>query len=295
MLLVLLVTQWARLVQKAERFVLPDAYDPMDALHRMHPQMSLAEVYERATALLREVGDDLDLRFALLQTAHQDYAQRHPREPYPDAVLETATQRAQTLLTTAPTTESWEEQIAGVAVRFMPIRNREKTVRGVLCIGPKHCGDTFTPQDEEMLGVLHSALEAPFSLPQGEAQVTEEEADGDEEQADSTPPGIVLSAEHMEILTYAAQKWTNKKIAETLKRDETTVERRFTSLYRRMGVHNRKEAVALAHQMHLLPPPAMSARLALKSAATATQGSAQDAGETESQEEERSTPEEAGS
>lgn len=72
-LLVLLVTQWARLVQGTEQSLLPDAYDPMDTLHRMHEQRFLAEVHERGTALVREVGDDLDLRFAVLQTAQRQY------------------------------------------------------------------------------------------------------------------------------------------------------------------------------------------------------------------------------
>jgi len=291
-LLVLLVTQWARLVRKAERLLLPDTYEPLIALHRLHKKMFLAKACERGPALLRVVGDDLDLRFAVLQTARQLSAQGHPREPLPDAVLEAVAQRAQALLTTSAVTESWEEQITGLPVRIMPIRDRKKVVRAVLCIGPKHSGDTFTPQDEEMLAVLHDDLEAPFFYQQGEAQSVEET--DEDEQADGTLPDIVLTAKHMEVLTYAAQNWTTKKIAETLKRDETTVEKRFTSLYRRMGVHNRKEAVALAHRLRLLPPSTTSTQPAQESMDTNAQGCFQMRGSEEPQEGGRNTPEETG-
>ncbi len=286
-LLVLLVTQWARLVRKAERLLLPDTYEPLAALHRLHKQMFLAEAHERGTALLREVGDDLDLRFAVLQMAHQQYIQGHPREPIPDAVLEAVTQQAQVLLTASPIAESWVEQIKGLPVRIMPIRDREQTIRAVLCIGPKRSGDAFTPQDEAMLAVLHDDLEAPFFHQQGEAQVAG--ATDEDKLAGSTLSGVILSAKHLEVLTGAAQGWTTKRIAETLQLHETTVEKRFTSLYRRLGVHNREEAVALANRRRLLPPPAQLTR---ESTGTRTQGRFQARGSEEPQESEHNTLEE---
>jgi len=253
-LLVLLVTQWARLVRGTERLLLPDTYEPLVALHRLHKQMFLAEAHERGTALLREVGDDLDLRFAVLQTAQQQYVQGHRREPHPDAVLEVVTQLAQVLLTTSPAAESWIEQIEGLPVRIMPIRDREKTVRAVLCVGPKHCGDTFTSQDGELLAVLRDDLEAPFFSPQMEAHSTEE-AGEQAGHADSTTGEITLARREIVVLSLAAQGLSTVQIAAWLNRSEGTVRDCLTRAYRKLGVQHREDAVRIASQKQLLLPP----------------------------------------
>jgi len=250
-LLVLTVTQWARLVGGAERLLLPDSYDPLVALHRLHKQIFLTEAHERGMALLREVGDDLDLRFAVLQTAHQQYVQGHPREPISDAVLEAVTQQAQALLTTPPAEESWVEQIAGMPVRIMPIGDQEQRVRAVLCIGPKHCGDAFTAQDEAILAVLRGDLEAPFFYQQAEAQVAEKEADGDE-QASSTLPGMVLTVKQVEVLISIAEGCTNEQIAAKMKRNVRTIEQHVSHIRKLLGVATREEAVRVARQEGLL-------------------------------------------
>jgi len=252
-LLVLLVTQWARLVRKAERLLLPDTYEPLVALHRLHKQMFLAEAHERGTALVREISDDLDLRFAVLQTAHQQYAQGRPREPIPDAVLEAVTQQAQALLTTSPAAESWVEPIVGLPVRIVPIRDREQTVRAVLCLGPKRSGDTFTPQDDAMLTVLHDDVEAPFFSPQGEAQFVEENEKGNEEQEDRAL-NVILTAKQVVVLIYMAEGLTNEQIATGMKRNTRTIEQHVAHIRKLLGVSTREEAVRVAWQRGLLPP-----------------------------------------
>jgi len=169
-------------------------------------------------------------------------------------VLEAVTQRAQALLTTSPAAESWIEQIDGLSVRVMLIRDREKTVRAVLYIGPKHCGDTFTSQDEEILAVLRDDLEAPFFSPQLEAHITEE-AGEQAGHANSTTGEVTLTRTESVVLSLAAQGLSTVQIAAWLHRSEGTVRDCLTRAYRKLGVQHREDAVRVASQKQLLLPP----------------------------------------
>jgi DNA-binding NarL/FixJ family response regulator len=63
-----------------------------------------------------------------------------------------------------------------------------------------------------------------------------------------------LTAREIRIISLVAQGLGNREIANMLARDSTTVEKHLTSIFRKFGVHNRAEAVAIARRNDMLPP-----------------------------------------
>jgi DNA-binding NarL/FixJ family response regulator len=66
------------------------------------------------------------------------------------------------------------------------------------------------------------------------------------------PKTARLSRRHRELLTLAAQGWTNERIARILGRSIHTVNHHFTRIFTELGVDNRTEAVARAQVEGLL-------------------------------------------
>jgi DNA-binding CsgD family transcriptional regulator len=67
----------------------------------------------------------------------------------------------------------------------------------------------------------------------------------DEVSPDTREPLAGLAHDDMTILRHAAAGMTNVQIAETMRLSVATIERRFTNMYRRLGVRNRAHAVNL--------------------------------------------------
>jgi DNA-binding NarL/FixJ family response regulator len=62
-----------------------------------------------------------------------------------------------------------------------------------------------------------------------------------------SPPGVAgLTGREMEVLRLLARGWGNKRIAEELVISERTVKNHVTSIYAKLGVRSRAEAVAWA-------------------------------------------------
>ncbi|MCP4398340.1 MAG: helix-turn-helix transcriptional regulator [bacterium] len=56
-----------------------------------------------------------------------------------------------------------------------------------------------------------------------------------------------------EILALLAQRMSNQEIADTLFFSPETVKRHVMNLYKKLAVHNRREAVAKARALNILP------------------------------------------
>ncbi|MCS6883478.1 MAG: LuxR C-terminal-related transcriptional regulator [Chloroflexaceae bacterium] len=62
-----------------------------------------------------------------------------------------------------------------------------------------------------------------------------------------------LTRRESEILALLALRWSDKEIAEQLIISPKTVRRHTSTIYSKLGVHGRREAVAVARQLGLLP------------------------------------------
>ena len=67
-------------------------------------------------------------------------------------------------------------------------------------------------------------------------------------------PVEVISEREIEVLQLLADGHTNQEIAETMFVSVNTVKSHLKSVYGKLGVHNRREAVAKAQVLHLLDP-----------------------------------------
>jgi NarL family two-component system response regulator YdfI len=68
----------------------------------------------------------------------------------------------------------------------------------------------------------------------------------------STTDEIVLTPREYDVLRQVAQGFHSKEIAETIGVSERTVKAHLTSIYNKLGVFSRAEAVAKALQLHLI-------------------------------------------
>jgi DNA-binding NarL/FixJ family response regulator len=75
---------------------------------------------------------------------------------------------------------------------------------------------------------------------------------GEDEDTPAAPVGL-LSRRELEVLTLLSDGWINKEIAADLSLSAETVKKHIYNLYRKLGVHNRVTAIAMAKEMGLLP------------------------------------------
>ena len=66
---------------------------------------------------------------------------------------------------------------------------------------------------------------------------------------------VMLSSREEEVLLLMAQRLSNKEIARRLDVSVFTVRNHTTHIYEKLNVASRKQAVALATKLHLLPLP----------------------------------------
>ena len=64
----------------------------------------------------------------------------------------------------------------------------------------------------------------------------------------------LLTAREMDVLMFLREPLSNKEIASKLYLSPSTVKRHTINLYGKLGVHSRREAVATASKMGILPP-----------------------------------------
>lgn len=102
------------------------------------------------------------------------------------------------------------------------------------------------------LHLLPSALSAGPHGQNGEG----EGALGGREQASppSRPPPELLTRREAQILELLAERWTDKEIAERLVIAPNTVRKHTSTIYDKLGVGSRREAVDVARALGLLPP-----------------------------------------
>ncbi|NCC36246.1 MAG: response regulator transcription factor [Chloroflexia bacterium] len=64
----------------------------------------------------------------------------------------------------------------------------------------------------------------------------------------------VLTRRETEILALLAARWSNKEIADQLVITPNTVRKHTSTIYSKLGVSSRREAVAVARALGMLPP-----------------------------------------
>ncbi|HEX5498141.1 MAG TPA: response regulator transcription factor, partial [Thermomicrobiales bacterium] len=69
-----------------------------------------------------------------------------------------------------------------------------------------------------------------------------------------TPPGEPLSDRELAVLRLLAQRYRNKEIADALSIAPATVKTHTLNIYRKLDAADRREAVARAADLGLLPP-----------------------------------------
>ena len=122
---------------------------------------------------------------------------------------------------------------------------------------------TFIDEGPPMASLLHAAnargimpayvekLLQAFSAPPQQAAISQTTSD-----IGHPTPGIIdsLSDRELEVLQLIAQGLTNSQIAARLYLSLNTVKAHTRSIYSKLDVHNRTQAVARARALHLLPP-----------------------------------------
>lgn len=97
-----------------------------------------------------------------------------------------------------------------------------------------------------ILGVIAASARSP--TPQAVAVRTARASHM--QAADS--PGVRLSPRELQVLRLVSRGWSNRKIAEALIRSASTIDTQVKSIYRKLGVKSRVQAVHEATQLGLL-------------------------------------------
>lgn len=128
------------------------------------------------------------------------------------------------------------------------------TVRGTFKQGQITLLDEI-PYIEEC-NVLVTFLDAkrPTSITDADPLVAEKEKALIREMREQALITLGLTAREVEILALTQKGLTNQQIAETLQIGEGTVRNYLISIYKKLGVHNRLEAVGKAIELRLLEP-----------------------------------------
>lgn len=157
----------------------------------------------------------------------------------------------------------------------LPLPDRQ-TVQGVLCVGPRRSKEAYTVRDQLLLSLLgqyltlhfarqhmlsvaseqhallellqHERAEQQVRLQALQHEATEQHA----RLASLESEGEPLSAREMELLPLLAQGLETKQMARALSLHTRSIEKRLTSIYRKWGVANRREAVHKALRLGLV-------------------------------------------
>lgn len=141
------------MAQRAERLFLRDTYDTAGTLLELSVDLSQAAPHQVGSRVVERLGAVLDLGFALLLTPEQQWYHAHPRGVVPAPLRDAVARRAHDLVAAPPASEALIEQVHGLPVLFLPVRDGQR-VLAVLCLGPKRGGDRYTRQDQSLLGAL---------------------------------------------------------------------------------------------------------------------------------------------
>jgi len=74
----------------------------------------------------------------------------------------------------------------------------------------------------------------------------------------------LLSPRELKVLELVAQGWSNRRVAEALHRSDSTVASQIKSIYRKLSVHSRTQAVHEATQRGLLRPSGATQRRVIR-------------------------------
>ncbi|PLC03032.1 hypothetical protein CY658_24390 [Variovorax sp. RO1] len=74
----------------------------------------------------------------------------------------------------------------------------------------------------------------------------------------------LLSPRELKVLELVAQGWSNRRVAEALHRSDSTVASQIKSIYRKLSVHSRTQAVHEATQRGLLRPSGATERRVIR-------------------------------
>lgn len=201
----------------------------------------------------------LDLTGAMIITPHGRWAYTHPRTTHTTLVQATVTRLAKQLFADpSHSRDTFVESIAGRRIQFWPIP-RDARVQAVLCVGPKRNGRSYTTQEEAALHIVveHVTL-LLTTLPHqqgsdvGIATTHEPERPMEQKHSHETFTPVALTPCERFVLDYLAAGLSTKEIAEQVQRSEKTVEKHIDSLYKKLGVHSRVQAVGAARQRRLL-------------------------------------------
>jgi signal transduction histidine kinase len=169
------VRRW--LTGRAERGFLRDAYDTAGTVLQLCIDLCQAAPHEIGPLVVTHLSSVLDLSFALLLTAHdrQPWFHAHPHSAIPQALREAVAQRAQELFAVLAPADALVEKVQRLPILFLPVWDGREAP-AVLCLGPKQSGDSYTPQDQALLGTLARHLAVVFANKRLRAQLDEQMA-----------------------------------------------------------------------------------------------------------------------
>jgi len=241
------------LARQAERLLLHDVYDSAAILARLSDDLREAEPSTIGSLVAARLCTELDLDFVVVLIGEQPCSHCHPQSRLSPVFLEAIVMSALSPGVTIPRAETRLERIHDLPIHFLTIRD-SRQIYATLCLSPKRSGDTLTGQDLELLDLLSRYLAFAFHNHHLRNQLAEQCT------VAGTPPRngelvrVPVTARELRIIILVADGHSNREIACLLERDSTTVEKHLTSLYHKLGVQTRVEAVAMARQVGILPP-----------------------------------------
>lgn len=245
---------WPKLRRHVERLMLSDAYDTEETVLHLSAELARTVPQESGQVAVNHARVVMDVTFSLLLTPDGEWWSVHPQSPAHDTLQIDVVRHARELLNVPSQTVASSQESVSVrllneqTILFLPVRAKHENL-AVLCMGPKRSEDLYTDQDRSLLGTLCYQLAVKLQEQHLHTRMVEQGAKLRALDGDSEP----LTAREMEILPYAAQGLANKEIARKLMLHTRTVEKRFTSIFRKWGVRSRQEAVQVAQQKGLIP------------------------------------------
>lgn len=244
---------WPKLNRRVERLMLSDAYDMEETVLHLSAELAQAVPQDSGQVAVTHARTIMDVTFSLLITPGGRWWSVHPQFHVHDTLRINVVRHARYLLDEpSQAVASSQEDISvrslyGQTLLFLPVRVKHESL-AVLCMGPKRSEELYTDQDRSLLGTLCYQLAVKLQEQHLHTRIAEQGAKLHALGGNGEP----LTAREMEVLSYAAQGLVNKEISRKLMLHTRTVEKRFTNIFRKWGVHNRQEAVHIAQQKGLI-------------------------------------------